>query len=153
MNCSVTLGVNTLSNCLAEGTPSTLDPAALRIYPGDLVEQILGWTTPSSDVGLVIPTGPNTTNGDGGLSSITIDTFGSRRNTGFHEPPHRRDAQHQRPEPALHQRQTGIYCPQANTNPTTHIENCTTGPDQPSYTITNSSEIFTGDPIVPGHRL
>jgi large repetitive protein len=148
MSCTVTLGVNTLTKCLAEGTSSTTDPASLTIEPGDLVEQILGWTTPSSDIGLVVPSGPNTTNGDGGLSSITIDNSAAGGTPDFTNILTGTTFNTNAPN-RLYINGTAIYCSQANTNPTTHIEDCTTGANQSSYTISNGSEIFTGDPIVP----
>ncbi len=148
MSCSVTLGINTLSDCLAEGTSSTTDPAALTVGPGDLIEQILGWTTPSSDVGLVIPEGPNTSDGDGGLATFTIDNSAAGGTPDFTNLLTGATFNDNAPN-RLYINGTAIYCAQANTNPTTHIENCSTGPDQPAYTISNSLEILTGDPIVP----
>lgn len=142
LSCTVTLGSNTITGCTAPKAS-----AAITVNPGDLIEQILGWTTPSSDLGLVVPAGPNGTNGDTGLSSITIDNSAAGGTPGFTDALTGSTFNTNAPN-RLYLDGTAIYCAQANANPTTHIENCTTG-NAPSYTIGSASQIFTGDPIIP----
>jgi hypothetical protein len=142
LSCTVTLNNNTLTACTA---PDATTP--LTIQPGDLIEQILGWTTPSSDVGLTIPAGPNTTNGDGGLASFTIDNSAAGGTPGFQDALTGATFNNNAPN-RLYVNGTPIFCDQANANPTTHIENCTTG-DAAPYTISSSLQLLTGDPIVP----
>ncbi len=142
LNCTVTLNNNTLTSCTAPDAGS-----GLTVYPSDLIEQILGWTTPSSDVGLTIPAGPNTTNGDGGLASFTIDNSAAGGTPGFQNNLTGSTFNNNAPN-RLYVNGTPVYCSQANANPTTHIEDCTTG-NAPSATISSSLELLTGDPIIP----
>jgi uncharacterized repeat protein (TIGR01451 family) len=134
------LGTSSLTGC------TTASGSSITVNAGDLIEQVMGFTTPSSDVGLVIPAGPNTTNGDGGLSSFTIDSTSG--NTGFADPLTGTTFNNNAPN-RLYLNGKAIYCSQANANPTTHIEDCTTGPAASSLTITTGLEPITGDPIIP----
>ena len=147
IQCTVTLGVNTLSNCLAPYASGTI-----TINPGDLLEQVLGYTSPTSDNAAgPIPTGPNTTNGDGGQASETIEAVPVSGSTGFANPLTGTTFNNNAPN-RLYLDNTTIYCAQANANPTTHIENCTTpgAPVTPvAWTTPNQAQIFTGDPIIP----
>ncbi|MGA2836362.1 MAG: fibronectin type III domain-containing protein [Acidimicrobiales bacterium] len=145
-----TPGVPTVVTCTGLGTSSltgctTASGSSVSVHAGDLVEQVMGFTTPSSDVGLVIPAGPNTTNGDGGLASFTIDSTSG--NPGFADPLTGTTFNNNAPN-RLYVNGAAIYCSQANANPTTHIEDCTTGPTGSSMTL-SSLEPITGDPIIP----
>ncbi len=134
------LGTSSLTGC------TTASGKTLTVDAGDLVEQVLGFTTPSSDTGLVIPAGPNKTTGDGGLASFTSDIIAasgpgfanSLTGTTFNDNAPNR----------LYVNGSAIYCSGANANPTTHIEDCTTG-DSPSSLTLGASQPITGDPIVP----
>ncbi|MGD0880744.1 MAG: fibronectin type III domain-containing protein [Acidimicrobiales bacterium] len=133
------LGTSSLTGC------TTASGSSVSVHAGDLIEQVMGFTTPSSDVGLVVPAGPNTTNGDGGLSSFTIDSTSG--NTGFADPLTGTTFNNNAPN-RLYVNGTAIYCANANANPTTHIEDCTTGPTASPLTL-SSLEPITGDPIIP----
>jgi Bacterial Ig-like domain (group 3) len=146
-----TPGVPTVITCTGLGASSltgctTASGSSVVVQAGDLIEQVLGFTTPSSDVGLVIPAGPNKTTGDGGLSSFTIDATSG--NPGFADPLTGTTFNNNAPN-RLYLKGTAIYCSQANANPTSHIEDCTTGPGNSSDTITSALEPITGDPIIP----
>ncbi|MGD0683473.1 MAG: Ig-like domain repeat protein [Streptosporangiaceae bacterium] len=146
-----TPGVPTVITCTGLGASSltgctTASGSSVSVQAGDLIEQVLGFTTPSSDVGLVVPAGPNTTNGDGGLASFTIDSTSG--NSGFADPLTGTTFNNNAPN-RLYLNGTAIYCAQSNANPTTKIENCTTGPGNSADTITTGLEPITGDPIIP----
>jgi hypothetical protein len=147
IQCTVTLGTNQLTNCLA---PYASGP--ITINPGDLLEQVLGYTSPSSDNAAgPIPTGPNTTNADAGQASETIESIPASGSTGFSNPLTGTTFNNNAPN-RLYLDNTTIYCSQANANPTTHIENCTTpGPavTPAAWSTPSQAQIFTGDPIIP----
>jgi large repetitive protein len=148
-----TPGAPTVITCTGLGTSSltgctTASGSSVNVQPGDLIEQVLGFTTPSSDVGLVVPAGPNTTNGDGGLASFTIDTNIQGGTPGFANALTGITFNDNAPN-RLYVNGTAIYCSQANANLTTHIEDCTTGPGKSALTIATGLEPITGDPIIP----
>jgi hypothetical protein len=154
-------------NCAAVGTSSigtctTTGPSGIAVQPGDLIEQVIatitgnlaasspatacgsGSSTPTATgtgaLPCTVPTGPNTTNGDGGLEGFNISAANANNltmaifnanapNRGYIDG-------------------VAIYCNQSNALPTTKIENCTTGPGGGPLTV-NAGDPVTSDPIVP----
>ncbi len=122
-------------------TPGSLSactaPTTITINAGDLIEQVIGYDSAQTPKvgGLVptIPAGPNTTNGDGGLATIDVSptataaaqTSGST-NLGFTLPTTGATYNANAPD-RIYINGTVVYCAQGNNNPTTKIENCTTG--------------------------
>ncbi|MGA7833669.1 MAG: Ig-like domain-containing protein, partial [Acidimicrobiales bacterium] len=158
------LGTSSLTGCnIAAPTGSTTlapVPSSLTIHAGDLIEQVIGFTTKSSDLSLPadeggpIPAGPNSTLGTGGTASITVDPVqatvpaqGYTQNQ-FTNPLTGSTFNNNAPE-RLYLDGTAIYCVNADANPTSHIENCTTGGGGSPYTVSYSWEPITADPIVP----
>ncbi len=131
---------------------------ALTVNAGDLIEQVIGYDSAQTPKvgGLVptIPVGPNTTNGDGGLATIDVSpnptaaalTSGST-NLGFTLPITGSTYNANAPG-RLYVNGTVIYCSQGNNNPTTKIEDCTTGATGAAFQ-TATGQIITSDPIIP----
>ncbi len=142
------LGASSLTGC------TTASGDSVNVQPGDLIEQVLGFTTKSSDIGTV-PAGPNTTTGDDStLASLTVDPVaatvpadGYTANQ-FANPLTGTMFNNDAPM-RLYINGTAIYCTNANANPTDHIEDCTAGSGNPAFDISSPWEPITGDPIVP----
>jgi hypothetical protein len=141
-----TPNANTVIKCTGTTATSltgctTTDSAGLTITQNDLIEQVIGTTTGSSGT---VPAGPNTTAGDGGLSSIGI-TFATNGNSSTSVVANILNANAPN---RLYLNGVAIYCAQSNASPTTKIENCTTGPGNSALNYSAGS-ILTSDPIVP----
>ncbi len=137
-DCSVSLGSDTLTGCTAAKSGKTV-----VVHAGDLIEQVLGYTAKKATV----PAGPNLTVGTGGLKKITVVTTDGGTTAGFTNRLTGTTFNTNSPNRAYVGGVT-VYCSQANTNPTTKIEGCTTGPDGKKVTIPKGSPVLT-DPIVP----
>jgi hypothetical protein len=152
INCTVTTLATpgSLTSCTAA--------TAISVVAGDLLEQVIGYDSAQTPKvgGLVpmIPAGPNTTNGDGGLATIDVSptptaaaaTSGSA-NLGFTLPITGSTYNANVPG-RIYVNGTTTYCNGANANPTTKIENCTTGGTGSAFQ-TATGQIITGDPIIP----
>ena len=141
INCTVTLGVNSLTSCTMNS------PTTMTVDPGDLIDQVIGWTTEGADPGLVIPSGPNNTLGTGGQASIVVDPT-QASGTNFLNPATANLLATNAPN-RLYIDGTAIYCGATDSNPTQHLQDCTTGPNNASYTIPAVFSPITTDPIVP----
>ena len=155
INCS-TVGTSSLGTC------TTAAPAGITVEPGDLIEQVIATVTSnlaasspatacssgsanpvSNGTGALpctVPTGPTTTNGDGGLEGFGISAANANNLTMaiFNaNAPNR-----------AYINGVAVYCNQANALPTTKIENCTTGPGGSALTVSSGAPV-TSDPIVP----
>ncbi len=143
INCTVS-GYTSLTGCTST-TPITVNQ-------NDLIEQVIGYVSAQTGTA-TIPVGPNTTNGDGGLGTIDISptptaaaaTSGST-NLGFTDPltgsTYNADAPNR-----VYFNGTTAYCSQSNNNPTTKIENCTTGPNGTALPL-SAGMVITSDPII-----
>jgi hypothetical protein len=146
INCTVTTGSNTMTGCTAA--------TAITVNTGDLIEQVIGYVSAQSGLPLSVPAGPNTTTGDGGLAAFDVSpsaaaaasTSGSS-NLGFTLPLTGSTFNNNAPNRA-YINGTAVYCAQSNNNPTTEIENCTTGPKGSSLPLA-VGQLITGDPIIP----
>jgi hypothetical protein len=147
ITCTVTSGSSTLTACSSTTT--------INVAQGDLIEQVIGYVSAQAgDNGAIIPAGPNTTTGDGGLASFDVSpsstaasaTSGSS-NLGFTLPLTGSTFNNNAPGRA-YINGTAVYCTQSNNNPTTKMETCTTGPNNASLTLA-TGQIITGDPIIP----
>ena len=135
INCTGVGGV-TLTGCTSTA------PGGITVNTGDLIEQVIGYV----GTGLTVSAGPNTTTGDGGTASIAVvsapggtagftdATTGTLYNTNA---PNR-----------AYVNGVAVYCSQANANPTTKMESCTTGGNNGPLTVAAGAPI-TSDPIVP----
>ncbi len=150
INCTgVTAGTpGTLTGC------TTLGSASVTVNPGDLIEQVLGYVGASkskfSGSATVIDAGPNTTTGDGGSAHLYVypSTVTSQTTPGFTYPLSGSTINTNAPN-RLYVAGTPIYCSQSNNNPTTQVEDCTTGSGSTkSYSAAVGSPI-TSDPIIP----
>lgn len=148
INCGVTAAGASpaLTGCSTTAGSVTVDA-------GDLIEQVLGFTTKSSDIGTV-PAGPNNTLGTGGTTSLTIDPVqatvpadGYTEND-FTNPTTAALFNADAPL-RLYLNGTALYCTGANSYQTNHLEDCTAGSDNPAYSISSPWEPITGDPIIP----
>jgi hypothetical protein len=123
------VGTSSLTGC------TTTASAGIIVKPGDLIEQVIGTVADASDT---VPAGPNTTNGDGGFGTIDVN-FASQTTATIinNNAPNR-----------VYIDGVAVYCAQSNANPTTAIENCTTGGGNSALTVVSGDPI-TMDPIVP----
>jgi hypothetical protein len=144
INCTVS-SYNALGGCTS-ATPITVNQ-------GDLIEQVIGYVSAQTGTA-TIPTGPNTSNGDGGLGTIDVSpsastataTSGSS-NLGFTSPLIGSTLNANAPNRVYVDGVTA-YCAQSNNNPTTKIENCTSGPSGAPLPL-SAGMIITSDPIIP----
>ena len=144
INCTVS-SYNALSGCTS-ATPITVNQ-------GDLIEQVIAYVSAQTGPA-TIPPGPNTSNGDGGLGTIDVSpsastataTSGST-NLGFTSPLTGSTLNANAPNRVYVDGVTA-YCAQSNNNPTTKIENCTTGPTGAPLPL-STGMIITSDPIIP----
>jgi hypothetical protein len=113
------------------------------ISAGDLIEQVIGYV----GAGVTVPTGPNTTTGDGGLGTITVVTAHTGGTAGFTLPLTGTTFNNNAPNRAYIDG-VPVYCDQSNASPTTKMEDCTTGPGAPALTVAAGDPI-TDDPIIP----
>jgi hypothetical protein len=118
------------------GTPVT-------VSPGNLIEQVIGFT----NAAYTIPKGPNKTIGTGGLAKITVTTTVGGGTAGFTNRLTGTILNNNAPN-RIYVNGVTVYCTQANTNPTTKVTGCTTGPDGTAYSAPAHSPILS-DPIIP----
>lgn len=158
----------TLNNCTADGS------SPVTVNQGDLIEQVLGYvsaqtpaSTPANTPGvatsagsgattfpITIPSGPNTETGDGGYAQIDVSptvtaaaaTSGSS-NLGFTYETDGQQINLNAPN-RLYVAGVAVYCDQSNNNPTTEIENCSTGPSTGSLS-SNVGDPIIADPVTP----
>jgi len=140
-------------NCTAVGAQSltgctTTAPNGISVQSGDLIEQVIGVAAANYSV----PSGPNNSVGSGGLAKLFLSpatpaAVGSTSNEGFTNPTtgslYNADAPNRAYIDGV-----AVYCDQANNNPTTELEDCTTGPGGGSLSV-NAGDPVTSDPIVP----
>jgi hypothetical protein len=149
------VGAQSLTGC-------TTTSGSITVAAGDLIEQVLGTissnlaksspasacntgsstpvSTGSGALPCQVPTGPNTTTGDGGLEGfgITVTNPNNLNMAIFNaDAPNR-----------AYIDGVAVYCSQANALPTTKVENCTVGAGNPALTV-NAGDPLTSDPIVP----
>jgi hypothetical protein len=136
INCSA-VATGTLSGC------TTTQPGGITVNSGDLIEQVIGYVKSAATV----TAGPNTTTGDGGLASITVATTATPGTSGFTNATTGTLYNTNAPNRA-YINGVAVYCNQANANPTTKMENCTTGADNPALAVAAGAPI-TSDPIFP----
>ncbi len=116
-------------------TGCTTTGATINVANNDLIEQVIATVKTS---GATIPTGPNTSTGDGGLASLTLTPVDSLSMTILNNNAPNRVYVDGEP----------VYCDQSNANPTTKIEDCTTGVGAPALSPAVGAPV-TMDPVVP----
>jgi hypothetical protein len=136
ITCTATTAT-TLTGCTSAST------AGETISPGDLIEQVIGYVNGT----FTVPSGPNTTTGDGGLGTINVVTTSGGTTKGFTNSITGTTYNNNAPNRA-YINGVAVYCDQANANPTTKMEDCTTGPGHAPLSITTGAPI-TADPIIP----
>ncbi len=122
----------TLTGCT---TPSG---TTVNVAPGDLIEQVIGTVKTAA----TIPAGPNNTGGSGGLSKLAVSPVDALSLTILNNNAPNR----------IYVNGVAVYCSQANANPTTNIEDCTTGQGGSSLAAAVGAPI-TMDPVVPSTAL
>jgi hypothetical protein len=122
---------------------TTTQTGSITVNTGDLIEQVIGYAKSAA----TINAGPNSTTGDGGLASLTVATTASGATSGFTNATTGTLYNTNAPNRAYVDG-VAVYCSQANANPTTKIENCTTGGDNPALAVPAGAPI-TSDPIFP----
>ena len=139
LTATATPTASSVINCTGSTSTSltgctTTATGGLSIGNNDLIEQVIGTTKSSGSV----PAGPNTTTGDGGNTSISVNTV-TQATWGIvnANAPNR-----------LYINGVAVYCSQSNANPTNKIENCTTGPGGSALSFAANAPI-TSDPIIP----
>ncbi len=125
-----------LTGCTVEGT------TPLTVGVKDDLVQVIATANPGTGLTYTIPAGPNKTSGEGGLEKLSflngnetvspITTYVMNLNA-----PNR-----------VYIDGVTVNCTQANANPTTKIEDCTTADGSP-LTV-HQGDPITADPIVPG---
>jgi hypothetical protein len=126
-----------LTGCtVAGGGPFT-------VGAGDDLVQVIATANPGAGLTYTIPAGPNKTSGEGGLEKLSIlngNPVVSPLTTFIlnEDAPNR-----------VYIDGVTVYCAQANANPTTKIENCTTTNGAP-LTV-HQGDAITSDPILPPH--
>jgi hypothetical protein len=131
------VGATVLTGC------TSATAAGETINAGDLIEQVIGFVNGS----FTVPAGPNTTTGDGGLGTINVVTASGGSTKGFTNPVTGTTYNVNAPNRA-YVNGVAVYCDQANANPTTKMEACTTGPGRSALSIATGAPI-TADPIIP----
>jgi titin len=122
----------TLTGCT---TPSG---STVNVAAGDLIEQVIATVKTAA----TIPTGPNNTGGSGGLAKLAVTPVDALSLSILNaNAPNR-----------IYVNGVAVYCSQANANPTTNIEDCTTGEGGPALTPAVGAPV-TMDPVVPSTAL
>jgi hypothetical protein len=159
LNCGVSTSPAELTGCYTTSatTPTSASSVAagqpITVKAGDLIEQVLGFTTKSSDL-VSVNAGPNNTLGTGGVSSLTIDPVqasvpaGGYTQNDFTNPVSATTFANDVPL-HLYVNGTALYCANANTYQTNHLQDCTAGSGASSFSISSEWEPIYGDPIVP----
>ena len=137
ITCSVTLNSNTMTGC------TTIAAGGLTVQPSDLIEQVIGYVSSA----VTVPAGPNSSTGTGGLGTINVVTTAGGTLKGFTDALTGTTYNNNAPDRA-YINGVAVYCDQANANPTTKMENCTTGPGGASLAAAAAAPI-TSDPIIP----
>ena len=142
INCTG-VGASSLTGC------TTTAAGGISVQSDDLIEQVIATVTsglaaapPATGCTLpcVVPSGPNTTTGDGGLEGFNIAGTNANNLTLaiFNlNAPNR-----------AYIDGVAVYCNQSNALPTTKLENCTTGPGAAPLTV-HAGDPLTADPIIP----
>jgi hypothetical protein len=142
INCSVTLGTNSLNSCTMNST------SPMTVNPGDLIEQVIAWTTEGADPGEVIPGGPpDNTIQTGGLASIAVDPTQAAGTNILNQTTANLLAANA--PNRVYIDGIPVYCAATDSNPTQHLQQCTTGTGNPSYTMAAVFSPITSDPIIP----
>jgi hypothetical protein len=126
----------TLTGC------TTSSGTSITVSAGDQILQVIGYTSATGSV----VAGPNTTTGDGGTASISIVNKPTGGSSGFTLPLTGSTFNANAPGRA-YLNGVAIYCAQGNNNPTTKIENCTTGPKGTTLSYAAGAPL-TADPII-----
>jgi hypothetical protein len=139
---------STIINCTGVGATSltgctTTRSGGITVGSGDLIEQVIGYAKSATTVNA----GPNTTTGDGGLASLTVATDATLATSGFTNATTGNLYNANAPNRAYIDG-VAVYCSQANANPTTKMEDCTTGAANPALAVPAGAPI-TSDPIFP----
>ena len=155
----------TLTGCTTNGTGS------VTVTSGDLIEQVLGYVsaqTPTSSGSstttagsgnatfpITIPAGPNTETGDGGYAQVDVSpsaadaaSGSASADLGFTNELSGQQLNLNAPN-RVYVDGTAVYCVQGNNNPTTEIENCTTGSGGSALAGVQVGAPIIGDPITP----
>ena len=96
---------------------------------------------------VTVPAGPNTSTGDRRARHHQRGDDLGRRRQGLHQCPDRTTYNNNAPNRA-YINGVAVYCDQGNANPTTKMEDCTTGPGGSSLSAALGAPI-TSDPIIP----
>ena len=128
----------TLTSCT---TPSG---STVNVAAGDLIEQVIGYVSGATS----IPAGPNNSIGTGGIGTINVITTPGGSTKGFTNALTGTTYNNNAPNRAYIDG-VAVYCSQGNANPTTKMEDCTTGPGGSSLSAATGDPI-TSDPIIPG---
>jgi len=113
---------------------TTPSGTTVTVAAGDLIEQVIAKVSTAHP----IPAGPNTPAGTGGVTSVTMAPVDALSMTIFNNNAPNR----------AYVDGVAVYCSQANANPTTKIEDCTTGEGGP--TVNDAvGDPLTLDPVVP----
>ncbi len=131
------VGSTTLTGCTSAATSGEI------VAAGDLIEQVIGYVSGA----VTVPAGPNTSTGDGGLATISVVTTSGGAVKGFTNSLTGTTFNNNAPNRA-YINGVGVYCDQSNANPTTKIEDCTTGPGGHALTAAIGAPI-TADPVIP----
>jgi hypothetical protein len=127
---------SSLTGCTVAGGSSPL-----TVNPNDDLVQVIATANPGTGLTYTIPAGPNKPSGEGGLGTLKflngnatvspITTYLMNNNA---------------PNRVYIDGQT-VYCTQANANPTTKLEDCTTTSSTP-LTV-HQGDAITADPVLP----
>jgi hypothetical protein len=131
------VSATTLTGCTSAATGGE------SVNAGDLIEQVIGY-----DSGAVtVPAGPNTSTGDGGLGTINVVTTSGGATKGLTNSITGTTYNNNAPNRA-YINGVAVFCSQANANPTTKMEDCTTGPGGSALNVATGAPI-TADPVIP----
>ena len=94
-----------------------------------------------------MPAGPNTSTGDGGIGTINVVTTSGGTTKGFTNSLTGTTFNNNAPNRG-YINGVPVYCDQSNANPTTKLEDCTTGPGASAMSVATGAPI-TADPVIP----
>jgi hypothetical protein len=126
---------NSLTGCTSAGVTS--------VGNHDVIEQVIGFVGTAATV----PAGPNISTGAGGIGVINVVTAQTGGSAGFTNSQTGTLYNNLAPNRAYIDG-VAVYCNQANANPTTKMEDCTTGPGGATLNVSVGDPI-TSDPIIP----
>jgi large repetitive protein len=115
----------------------------INVAAGDQVEQVIGYVSGATTV----PTGPNNSLGTGGIGTINVITTPTGSTKGFTNALTGTTYNNNAPNRAYIDG-VAVYCSQGNANPTTKMEDCTTGTGASALSAATGDPI-TSDPIIP----